>query len=211
VNKPTRAAIIAAVTAGLVTVPPAQETTAILPDSVQIQTGQHQKTQKATPKRKPKVVGGRDPLAKAAAWPQRIEAFVERRKAREAARIAAAKAREAAMQERIKDALRPSRTSLAGNRELGHQMMLDAGWDESQWTYLEKLWTRESQWTTTANNPSSGAYGIPQALPGSKMATAGADWQTNPATQIKWGLGYIRDRYGSPQNAWAHSESVGWY
>ena len=82
-NKPTRAAIVAALTAGLVTVPPAQETTAILPDSVQIQTGQHQKTQKATPKRKPKVVGGRDPLAKAAAWPQRIEAFVERRKARE--------------------------------------------------------------------------------------------------------------------------------
>jgi hypothetical protein len=62
-----------------------------------------------------------------------------------------------------------------------------------------------------AYNASSGAYGIPQALPGSKMATAGADWETNAATQINWGLGYVNGRYGSPCGAWAHSESAGWY
>ena len=65
-------------------------------------------------------------------------------------------------------------------------------------------------WRVNAAN-SSGAYGIPQALPGSKMASAGADWQTNPATQIAWGLGYIAGRYGTPCGAWDHSESNGWY
>jgi hypothetical protein len=97
-----------------------------------------------------------------------------------------------------------------GNRALGHQMMLAAGWPEDQWPCLDALWTRESGWTTTAANP-SGAYGIPQALPGSKMATAGADWATNPATQIRWGLGYIRARYGTPCGAWNASETQGWY
>ncbi|MCY7287980.1 MAG: G5 domain-containing protein, partial [Cryobacterium sp.] len=73
------------------------------------------------------------------------------------------------------------------------------------------LWNKESGWRVNAENSSSGAYGIPQALPGSKMATAGDDWQTNPATQIQWGLGYISGRYGTPCGAWAHSSDVGWY
>ena len=73
------------------------------------------------------------------------------------------------------------------------------------------LWAGESGWRWNAENPSSGAYGIPQALPGSKMASAGADWQTNPATQIEWGLGYIRDVYGSPCGAWGFKQSHGWY
>ena len=73
------------------------------------------------------------------------------------------------------------------------------------------LWTKESNWTVNADNPTSSAYGIPQALPGSKMASAGADWATNPATQIRWGLGYIQDRYGSPCSAWAHSQANNWY
>lgn len=76
---------------------------------------------------------------------------------------------------------------------------------------LVALWNRESRWNVYSNNTSSGAYGIPQALPGSKMASAGADWATNPDTQIRWGLGYIMGRYGSPCNAWGHSQSVGWY
>lgn len=76
---------------------------------------------------------------------------------------------------------------------------------------LVALWNRESHWNVFAHNGGSGAYGIPQALPGSKMASAGADWQTNPDTQIRWGLGYIQGRYGSPCAAWAHSQSVGWY
>ena len=97
------------------------------------------------------------------------------------------------------------------NRQLGRQMMLEAGWGPDQWPALDALWTRESNWRQLADNPSSDAYGIPQSLPGSKMASAGADWRTNPRTQIKWGLGYIRGRYGSPKNAWAHSERVGWY
>ena len=76
---------------------------------------------------------------------------------------------------------------------------------------LNKLWNKESGWNYKATNPSSGAYGIPQSLPGSKMASEGSDWKTNPATQIKWGLGYIEGRYDTPCGAWAHSQDVGWY
>lgn len=94
---------------------------------------------------------------------------------------------------------------------VARDMLLARGWGEDQYSCLYSLWQRESNWNMYAQNVSSGAYGIPQALPGSKMATAGADWQTNAATQISWGLGYIAGRYGTPCNAWAHSESVGWY
>ncbi|UWZ59357.1 lytic transglycosylase domain-containing protein [Dactylosporangium aurantiacum] len=76
---------------------------------------------------------------------------------------------------------------------------------------LEKLWDKESHWTTTARNRSSGAYGIAQALPGSKMASVASDWSWNPETQIKWGLGYIKGRYKTPCAAWSHSQSTGWY
>ena len=85
------------------------------------------------------------------------------------------------------------------------------GWGSDQFRCLDLLWTRESGWRADAYNRSSGAYGIPQSLPGSKMASAGADWRTNAATQINWGLGYIDARYGSPCGAWAHSEAVNWY
>ena len=85
------------------------------------------------------------------------------------------------------------------------------GWGSDQFRCLDLLWTRESGWRADAYNRSSGAYGIPQSLPGSKMASAGADWRTNAATQINWGLGYIDARYGSPCSAWAHSEAVNWY
>jgi len=82
----------------------------------------------------------------------------------------------------------------------------------AQFGCLNELWSRESGWDATAANPSSGAYGIPQALPGSKMAAAGADWATDPATQIRWGvLDYIDPTYGSPCGAWSHEEAVGWY
>jgi len=79
-----------------------------------------------------------------------------------------------------------------------------------QWSCLDQLWEHESGWNVYAYNP-SGAYGIPQSLPGSKMASAGADWQTNPRTQIVWGLGYIAGVYGSPCGAWAHELAVNWY
>ena len=84
------------------------------------------------------------------------------------------------------------------------------GWGEDQYSCLVSLWNRESGWRVNAANP-SGAYGIPQALPGSKMSSAGADWETSAATQIEWGLGYIGGRYGTPCGAWAHSEDAGWY
>jgi len=79
-----------------------------------------------------------------------------------------------------------------------------------QYSCLVSLWNRESHWNVTAQNP-DGAYGIPQALPGSKMASAGPDWQSNATTQILWGLGYISGRYGTPCGAWAHSQATGWY
>ncbi|GAA1057566.1 hypothetical protein GCM10017608_17470 [Agromyces luteolus] len=85
------------------------------------------------------------------------------------------------------------------------------GWGGDQFGCLVDLWNKESGWNVYAQNPSSGAYGIPQALPGSKMSTAGADWATSASTQITWGLGYIAGRYGTPCGAWSHSVSVGWY
>jgi hypothetical protein len=99
----------------------------------------------------------------------------------------------------------------SGNRKIGCALMLDKGFDLDQFPCLDKLWKRESGWNHRARNNSSGAYGVPQALPGNKMASAGDDWEDNPATQIKWGLGYIKGRYGTPCEAWQHSEDVGWY
>lgn len=85
------------------------------------------------------------------------------------------------------------------------------GWADSEIIPLIKLWNRESGWNPSSHNKSSGAHGIPQALPASKMAVEGADYYTNGNTQIRWGLSYIRNRYGSPSNAWAHFCSSGWY
>ena len=85
------------------------------------------------------------------------------------------------------------------------------GWNDSQFQCLNQLWQKESGWSYTAYNASSGATGIPQSLPGSKMATAGSDWQTNAATQITWGLDYIARGYGTPCSAWSHSQSMNWY
>ena len=89
---------------------------------------------------------------------------------------------------------------------LGHY-----GWGARQFTPLNSLWNRESGSNKYAANPYSSAYGIPQTVPGSKMASAGPHWQTNASTQIRWGLGYIKSRYGSPAGAWAHELAYGWY
>jgi hypothetical protein len=102
----------------------------------------------------------------------------------------------------------------AQNKALALSMAAAMGWgDSANQSALVSLWNGESGFATTATNPSSGAFGIPQSLPGSKMASAGADWKTNPATQIKWGLGYIKDTYGSPSAAYAKwlSRSPHWY
>lgn len=97
------------------------------------------------------------------------------------------------------------------NKATAKAMLAAFGFGADQWGCLERLWQKESGWNERAMNRYSGAYGIPQSLPGSKMASAGSDWQTNAATQIKWGLGYIKGRYGTPCGAWGHSQSVGWY
>lgn len=94
---------------------------------------------------------------------------------------------------------------------IAYVMVVQKGWSGSEFDCLVNLWNRESHWNVNSHNTSSGAHGIPQALPGSKMASAGPDWETNPKTQITWGLGYIQNRYGTPCGAWAHSEEHNWY
>jgi hypothetical protein len=96
-------------------------------------------------------------------------------------------------------------------RQIAQAMLGSFGWSSSQFSCLDPLWEHESRWSVTAANPGSGAFGIPQALPGSRMASAGPDWQTSAATQITWGLRYIRDTYGSPCAAWSHAQATGWY
>lgn len=93
---------------------------------------------------------------------------------------------------------------------LGSLQQYAASLAHGEFSCVDAIFTRESGWRWNAYNP-SGAYGIPQALPGSKMASAGADWQTNPYTQIRWGITYMDSVYGSPCGAWAHWESHGSY
>ncbi|KGN36859.1 transglycosylase SLT domain-containing protein, partial [Knoellia aerolata] len=121
------------------------------------------------------------------------------------ARTAAlAKARAAAAQKVARDKARTSAVAAAqaDPRSAARAMLADHGWGESQWRCLNLLWEGESAWKHTAENSSSGAYGIPQSLPASKMAKFGADYRTNPITQITWGLWYIEQSYGSPCGAW---------
>ena len=145
--------------------------------------------------------------------------------ARDAAELEAKAKAEAARQARAAEEAR-RRAELAAMREqaianarsnpqaAARVLMVDHGWtSDAQYNCLVNLWNGESDWRYTANNPSSGAYGIPQSLPGSKMAKFGDDWRTNPITQIKWGLWYIDEVYGSPCNAWStwQSRSPHWY
>lgn len=99
----------------------------------------------------------------------------------------------------------------SANVQLGQRLAAERGWTGAEFNCLYQLWQKESGWNTTAGNRSSGAYGIPQALPGSKMGSVAADWQTNPETQIKWGLGYIAKSYKTPCGAWQKSRTSGWY
>ena len=96
-------------------------------------------------------------------------------------------------------------------RQIAEEMLGSFGWSSGQFSCLDPLWGHESGWSATAYNAGTGAYGIPQALPGAKMASAGPDWQTDAATQIRWGLEYIKSLYGSPCGAWGHEQATGWY
>jgi hypothetical protein len=148
---------------------------------------------------------------------QARRAAARRAARRRAARLAAeqAAARRAAQQQAAQQAAQPAQPAAAvpagSAQHIAMGMLGSFGWSSSQFSCLDPLWSHESGWSVTAENPSSGAYGIPQALPGSKMASAGPDWQSSAATQIRWGLGYIKEHYGSPCAAWEHEQSVGWY
>jgi hypothetical protein len=127
-------------------------------------------------------------------------------------------ARQQAARQQAQQAQQPAASSSGGSatpsgnpQQIAMGMLGSFGWSSSQFGCLQSLWNAESGWNVTATNPTSGAYGIPQALPGSKMASAGSDWQTDAATQIRWGLGYIKSLYGTPCGAWAHEEADGWY
>jgi hypothetical protein len=104
-----------------------------------------------------------------------------------------------------------TRTAKGRNKAIAYRLLSRRAWSHSQFRCLNSLWTRESNWNHRAYNQSSGAYGIPQALPGSKMGGSGGDWRYNPFTQIHWGLSYIKSRYGSPCGAWGHFQSSNWY
>jgi hypothetical protein len=106
-----------------------------------------------------------------------------------------------------------ARHRLSRNRLIAWRMMWRGfGWrPRNQFRFLNWLWERESSWYVYATNPYSGAYGIPQAVPGSKMASAGPNWRTSARTQIRWGMRYIKGRYRTPRNAWNHEVAYGWY
>lgn len=150
--------------------------------------------------------------ARVAAAKQAAEKKAEKKAATKAAATKVAGTRRTTSPTTSRDSARPLAPSFSGSPQAYASSMLSSyGWGQGQLGCLVSLWTRESSWQTSATNPSSGAYGIPQSLPGSKMASAGADWRSNPATQIRWGLGYIRSTYGSPCGAWGHSQATGWY
>ena len=133
--------------------------------------------------------------------------------AAEAARLAAEAARAAEAERAAREAARQSAiaAAVADPQGAARAMIGDYGWGDAQMSCLISLWQRESNWNYGARNPSSGAYGIPQALPASKLSSAGADWQTNPVTQIRWGLQYVQQRYGTPCGAWSFWQNHHWY
>lgn len=106
---------------------------------------------------------------------------------------------------------RPPVTIPNRNKKIALDQVVQRSWNLRQFHCLDNLWTRESNWNHRARNNSSGAYGIPQALPAGKMEQAGHDWKSNPETQIRWGLAYIKGRYGRPCGAWGHWKSHNWY
>ena len=117
----------------------------------------------------------------------------------------------AAQQAKIKAALAAAAKKAAEEKAAREILKNKYGYGSSQFDCFNNIIIRESMWRIDATNPSSGAYGIPQALPGSKMASVASDWRTNPATQIIWAIGYMKDRYGSPCAAWSFKSANGWY
>ncbi|SFS14758.1 hypothetical protein SAMN04487846_2982 [Microbacterium sp. cf046] len=159
-------------------------------------------------------------LARSAVLRDRLDAAEAKKAAEEAAAKAAAEAQKAAEEAAAKAAADAAAVAAAlaitntpeGAQATAAQLAsANYGWGSDEFSCLVSLWNKESGWNYQAYNDSSGATGIPQALPGSKMASAGSDWESNATTQIVWGLGYIASVYGSPCSAWSHSEATSWY
>lgn len=144
------------------------------------------------------------------------DALAARQQAASAAAAAAAKKATDA-KDRAAAAARSSRSSdrqalpSGSPKEIARAMLATYGWGNDQFTCLVTMWDHESGWNPNAENPGSGAFGIPQALPGAKMAKYGSDWRTNAATQISWGLDYIKTRYNTPCGAWSFWQRGSWY
>ena len=168
---------------------------------------------KAAAKRKAaaKAAAKRKAAARAAAARKAQRAAERRAAERRAEKRRAAKRKAAARSQRVSRSTERRSVSGGSPKSIARGMVASRGWGSGQFSCLDRLWSKESGWRVTANNPSSSAYGIPQALPGSKMASAGPGWRTNARTQISWGLNYISASYGSPCAAWAHSRSHNWY
>ena len=155
-----------------------------------------------------KAAAAKAAAAKAAA----AKAAAAKAAAQQAAQEQAAQQQATQQQAAQQPTAQPATSAPSGSpQQIAEQMLSQFGWSSSQFSCLQPLWALESGWNIYASNPSSGAYGIPQALPGSKMASAGPDWQGDAATQIRWGLSYIQGTYGSPCAAWSHEEADGWY
>ena len=155
-----------------------------------------------------KAAAAKAAAAKAAA----AKAAAAKAAAQQAAQEQAAQQQATQQQAAQQTTAQPATSAPSGSpQQIAEQMLSQFGWSSSQFSCLQPLWALESGWNIYASNPSSGAYGIPQALPGSKMASAGPDWQGDAATQIRWGLSYIQGTYGSPCAAWSHEEADGWY
>jgi hypothetical protein len=146
--------------------------------------------------------------ARAAALAAQAQAAQSQAAQAQAAQAQAAQAQAGQPQQASTPAAHPAASG--SPEQIAEAMLGSFGWSASQFSCLYPLWEHESGWSVTAANP-DGAYGIPQALPGAKMASAGANWQTNAATQIRWGLEYIKAMYGSPCGAWGHEQATGWY
>jgi membrane protein involved in colicin uptake len=172
---------------------------------------------KADAAAKAKAAAAAKAKAKAAAAAKAKAQAEQRERAAKATQAAAAakEATRAAAAQRAAKAAHALRSVPAGDaadhREYARTAAAKRGWGETEFGCLDAIWTQESQWKVGATNPTSGAYGIPQSLPGDKMASAGSDWRTNAHTQIDWGLDYIAGRYKTPCAAWAFKAKTGWY
>ncbi|GAA1974487.1 transglycosylase SLT domain-containing protein [Kitasatospora viridis] len=208
--KPAQAADIAGATL-LADVPSAADAQAISDNIDQQATAQQQQAAAAAQKaaaEAARLKAAADAQAKAAADKAAADAAAQAKAAADAAQQAANRAKARSELASTSTDSAPATSASPGSVQALAQGIIG---DSTQFQCFSNIVTRESGWNYQAVNPSSGSYGLVQALPGSKMASAGADWRTNPATQIKWGLGYMNDRYGSPCGAWSFWQAHSWY